>query len=558
MSNISSSMPTVLPPNLSDSTNMSNSVAPSNNDLFMGEVGDCARDTVRLIEHAMVVVQGEKSIYKCVVSPTSSSSAADTSISAKSASLSNLQQDDAPIPPEYKRALVQSYSHVVAVIVDCVVDATEHFFVKDARLGQSDDDIRGSTNDLNRHGGGSGGNAATSTVTGGGGVIGGVGGGTMTGGDGSDKVGDGGLSMPVSAPDDVRFAVAAAAASLRILDGVRMLGPSLGKLCEAPSFSSTETSAHTLSHPSGDSTIASSLCITIHRLTVKNSARSLERLVQSIKEDPLDGERNRPSDARVAAVSSNVVRTIRIISPFVSAYRSVAKRQNLPWDPRTGRGAGEIGTFVKYLIVKLLHNLQAKMMKYMDEPGSAAQARGGMFMMNNTFYLHEQLGLSRNPSQQNGIQDQGGHDMDGEDYKITGKWFPEQVDKMFEKSKKIYLKHWEDLNSHLTAVDQKDLNNYKSAEKVLKLESGRLLKSRFSGFNEEFEKIYQVHREFSVIDPKLRKRLAENVLEVFLPKYEKFYNTYSVVQFSKKQMNKYLKYPPEKIKNMIEDMYSTY
>ena len=60
MSNISSSMPTVLPPNLSDSTNMSNSVAPSNNDLFMGEVGDCARDTVRLIEHAMVVVQGEK------------------------------------------------------------------------------------------------------------------------------------------------------------------------------------------------------------------------------------------------------------------------------------------------------------------------------------------------------------------------------------------------------------------------------------------------------------------------------------------------------------------
>eukprot|EP00957_Ditylum_brightwellii_P082256 6254590-Ditylum_brightwellii.AAC.1 len=62
--------------------------------------------------------------------------------------------------------------------------------------------------------------------------------------------------------------------------------------------------------------VAGHLCIGIHRTTVKNCAKTLENLAKAIQNDPLDGERHRPKDARVAAVSSDAVKAIRLICPF--------------------------------------------------------------------------------------------------------------------------------------------------------------------------------------------------------------------------------------------------
>jgi exocyst complex component 7 len=157
-----------------------------------------ARDAVRCLEHAMVVVAGEKNVYRTIVSP----------------SLTKIADEDAvndEISPHYRKACAAAYSHVASSVVDKTMDIIETVFLKEGCIGHAS-------------------GAAESA--------------------------------------------AAAAAGLRMLDGVRMLGPSLAKLCDMPIGDGTGEEPQSL---------ASILCIAIHRTTVKNAARTLENLAKAIQ-----------------------------------------------------------------------------------------------------------------------------------------------------------------------------------------------------------------------------------------------------------------------------------
>lgn len=172
--------------------------------------------------------------------------------------------DEEETSPFFKKACVGSYAHVVGAVVDRTLDIIETVFLKEGGIGQTS---------------------------------------------GSKK------DVPFLT---VRAAASAAGGGLRMLDGVRMLGPSLAKLCEML-IGDGVTQANT--------SIAATLCIAIHRTTVKNAARTLENLAKAIQDDPLKGPLHRPKDASVSTVSSDVVHAIRLVSPFVSAYKSVSKRR---------------------------------------------------------------------------------------------------------------------------------------------------------------------------------------------------------------------------------------
>lgn len=473
------------------------------------ELDSAARDAVRCLEHAMVIVAGEKSIYRCVVSPTSSHT-----------------HDTSKVPLEYKYALIASYSSVCSAVVDRVLDIIELFFVKDAAL-------RNSTP-----------NSASSNLNGGMSLE-------------SETISNG--SNIASVPS-VRFAASAAAAGLRILDAVRMLGPSLAKLCEMASnkmqLQRVDSSAGSTMSKDSSSTLASNLCIAIHRMTVKNVGKSLENLALAIKHDPINGEKFRPVDGGVAAVSYDVVRAIRLVSPFVSAYKSVTKRRPLPWDPKVGDAAGEMEFFVRYIVMSLLANLQAKGGAYTKDTEVIAEAKSHMFLVNNTHYLGDQLRYNYVPESSAPILRNNQEDLEGSDYKIRGEWFSDNVNKLFEVSRTKYLGYWDALKEHLTEVENGQLAYSNSDQKLLTLESGRLLKARFSGFNDAFERIYESHRHLTVSDAKLRENLIADVKNTFLPKYEHFFTVYSKYQFSKKNMDDYLKYPPVKVAEMLSKMYS--
>jgi exocyst complex component 7 len=448
------------------------------------EADVAARDAVKCLEHAMVVVAGEKSVYRATVG---------------SSLVQSTDADATQISPIYRKACVAAYAHVVAAVVDRTMDIIETVFLKEGHIGQSS-------------------------------------------GEKNDKDGNAALT--------VRNAASAAAAGLRMLDGVRMLGPSLAKLCDMAIEDETDP-ATPKQASQNNMTVASTLCIAIHRTTVKNTAKTLENLAKAIQEDPVNGVKHRPPDARIASVSSDVVRALRLISPFVSAYKSVTKRRALPWDPNIGDDAGEMESYVRFLIMRLLNSLQGKALNYTkgNEEDEGGQAKANMFMINNTFYLLQQLA----PKVTEATAAKKKSD-DGERYQLDREWFEDKVKAIFESEKGKYLAHWENINSHLTSVDSAGLE-YQKNKNLLSLESGRLFKDRFKGFNDDFELLYLHHNGLAVIDTGLRRELQSDVKKVFLNRYEKFYDKYSRFRFSKKNQNEYLKFPPEKVDSMLDTMY---
>lgn len=216
------------------------------------EADEAARDAIRCLEHAMIIVAGEKSIYRNIVTP----------------SLQNIMEDEeeeGEFSPYFKKACASAYAYSVGSVVDKALDILETVFLKEGAIGQ----VSGSSKD------------SSSVLT-------------------------------------VSVAASAAAAGLRMLDGVRMLGPSLAKLCEIKVDDG-------VTDP--NSSLAAILCIAIHRTAVKNCARTLENLAKAIQEDPLKGPLHRPKDASVSVVTTDTIASIRLISPYASAYKSVSKRR---------------------------------------------------------------------------------------------------------------------------------------------------------------------------------------------------------------------------------------
>jgi len=309
----------------------------------------------------------------------------------------------------------------------------------------------------------------------------------------------------------------------------------------------------------------------------RNAARTLENLAKAIQEDPLKGHLHRPPDASVSSVTSDTIRAIRLVSPFMSAYKSISKRRYeisgfwpgremlcaflpllltpvhpnssfsaLPWDPNMGEEAGELDSFIRFLVMRLLNSLKGKALNYVRDGRDDSQAKSNLFLINNCFFLLEALGQESNL---------GSFRHDAEYYCIEGPWFSDKVNKILESEKTKYLGHWEVLNTHLTAIDKGELEFQKS-QTVLTPESGKLLKARFKGFNDDFARTSALHQKLCVIDPRLRVQLQQEVKQVFIPRYERFYYKYKKYKFSKKNQEDYTKYNPQVIEEEISKLYT--
>jgi exocyst complex protein 7 len=170
-----------------------------------------------------------------------------------------------------------------------------------------------------------------------------------------------------------------------------------------------------------------------------------------------------------------------------------------------------------------------------------AQAKSHMFMINNTYYMLRQL---RSKSSKNQVvKDESEH------YNIEGSWFENDIRKVYDAERKKYLDLWEPLNQFSVMLAEKG--------NTVSNEGSRLLKTRFTGFNEEFEKFHNLHMGLSVADASLRRNLQNEVKGVFFPRYQRFYEKYSTVRFSKKKQEEYLKFPPEKVEQMIGELFNS-
>ncbi len=90
----------------------------------------------------------------------------------------------------------------------------------------------------------------------------------------------------------------------------------------------------------------------------------------------------------------------------------------------------------------------------------------------------------------------------------------------------------------------------------LTFESGRLIKARFAAFNEKLEALYPCQKAFAVPDAALRARLREEAKATVLPGYAAFFEKHGALQFSKKHMDGYLRFPPTTVASMVDELYA--
>lgn len=252
--------------------------------------------------------------------------------------------------------------------------------------------------------------------------------------------------------------------------------------------------------------------------------------------------------------------------------------------------------YAAHLFMSLLKNLRAKADAYarLGEGGVDALSQAGrphLFLMNNAHYMITTMRGS-SVAAQAGSSNAGGDDLlanlhsgssvMGTSPRPTGTTGGSGLSMKRGGSVPISTALSEALLDRLAAVvvesrarfvatvwgalaqETKDLNLPLEFQKTvvpgqpqqLTFESGRLIKARFAAFNERLEALYPCQKDFAVPDAALRERLREEAKAAVLPGYAAFFEKYGAMQFSKKHMDGYLRFPPTTVASMIDELYS--
>ncbi|KAJ0405793.1 hypothetical protein P43SY_003643 [Pythium insidiosum] len=103
--------------------------------------------------------------------------------------------------------------------------------------------------------------------------------------------------------------------------------------------------------------------------------------------------------------------------------------------------------------------------------------------------------------------------------------------------------------------DPKEKLVYAKGGQLLTLESGRLLKEKFTRFNTQLDDIHDTQRHFIVSEPRIRHQLIQASIDAIIKPYSAFYEKYSGIHFSKKNTAKYLKYTPKAAEQLLKELF---
>ena len=65
-----------------------------------------------------------------------------------------------------------------------------------------------------------------------------------------------------------------------------------------------------------------------------------------------------------------------------------------------------------------------------------------------------------------------------------------------------------------------------------------------------------MHDQWRISSSELRDRVHTQLNLQIMDAYTEFYSTYSSVQFSKKNKDSYLRYPPQEVENQISELFT--
>ncbi|XP_077481828.1 exocyst complex component 7 isoform X9 [Stigmatopora argus] len=274
-------------------------------------------------------------------------------------------------------------------------------------------------------------------------------------------------------------------------------------------------------------------------------AKALEEFADSIKNDP-DKEYNMPKDGTVHELTSNAILFLQQLLDFhetagaMLASQVLGDTYNIPLDPResTSTSSSYTSDFNKRLlstyICKVLGNLQLNLLSkskvYEDSALSA------IFLHNNYNYILKSLEKSEL------IQL----------VTVTQRRAESSYRELIEQQIHVYQRSWIKVTEHLT---ERNLPSFQPGAK-LKDKERQVIKDKFKGFNEGLEEICKIQKGWAVPDKEQRNFIRRAQRTVVSDAYAAFLRRCADLPFTKNP-DKYRKYRPEEVEEMIDRLFDT-
>ncbi|XP_074518925.1 exocyst complex component 7 isoform X7 [Halichoeres trimaculatus] len=274
-------------------------------------------------------------------------------------------------------------------------------------------------------------------------------------------------------------------------------------------------------------------------------AKALEEFADSIKNDP-DKEYNMPKDGTVHELTSNAILFLQQLLDFhetagaMLASQVLGDTYNIPLDPRETSSSASSYTseFNKRLlstyICKVLGNLQLNLLSkskvYEDSALSA------IFLHNNYNYILKSLEKSEL------IQL----------VTVTQKKAESSYRELIEQQIMMYKSSWLKVTEHLT---DRNMPVFQPGTK-LKDKERQVIKDKFKGFNDGLEELCKIQKGWAIPDKEQRDFIRQSQKKVVSDAYRSFLQRCANISFTKNP-EKYHKYRPEEVEEMIEKLFDT-
>ncbi|XP_063338564.1 exocyst complex component 7 isoform X5 [Pelmatolapia mariae] len=273
-------------------------------------------------------------------------------------------------------------------------------------------------------------------------------------------------------------------------------------------------------------------------------AKALEEFADSIKNDP-DKEYNMPKDGTVHELTSNAILFLQQLLDFhetagaMLASQVLGDTYNIPLDPReTSSATSYTSDFNKRLlstyICKVLGNLQLNLLSkskvYEDLALSA------IFLHNNYNYILKSLEKSEL------IQL----------VTVTQKRAETSYKELMTQQIETYQRSWLKVTEHLT---ERNMPVIQPGTK-LKDKERQVIKDKFKGFNDGLEELCKIQKGWAIPDKEQRDLIRRNQKKVVSDAYRAFLQRCANISFTKNP-EKYHKYRPEEVEEMIEKLFDT-
>ncbi|EDV39596.1 uncharacterized protein Dana_GF24398 [Drosophila ananassae] len=271
-------------------------------------------------------------------------------------------------------------------------------------------------------------------------------------------------------------------------------------------------------------------------------AKALEHFLDVVKGESstnIVGQSNVPKDATVHELTSNTIWFIEHLYEHFDVIGSILTQDVLYSTqldtilmkkalPAEERNKALLAIYIKKALAELNLSIMNKCEQYND------QATKHLFRLNNIHYILKSLQRSNLIDLVTLAEPECEH----------------SYLEMIRELKASYQKTWSKMLLGIYSLDELP----KPVAGKVKDKDRSVLKERFSNFNKDFEEACKIQRGISIPDVILREGIKRDNAEHILPKYNRFYEIYSGVQFSKNP-DKYVKYRPHEINAMLSKLF---